>query len=158
MTSGAAFLSSYVPAACWPCTVLLFLNGLELTRLFFATCLNELLVRLGPPGLSERSTVSDAASDDGDVLLLLRGERGDVMLSRLWICSGDQPLAEDEMIESRAAREAEGPLPDKLSRADVCEELDGGDKGVDASEEGMVLWVEAESGVSTANGIVLYTI
>lgn len=74
------------------------------------------------------------------------------MLSCLWICRGDQPFAEEEMIESRAARDAEGPLPDRLSLA--VEELDaGGDMGAVPPGGGMLL-VDAESGVSTANGIV----
>lgn len=104
--------STSSPAACLPWSVVGDLNGDFETSEFFVTCLNELLVRLGPP--SERDTGSgEPAERFGEGF---NGERE--VESRLLICKGDQPLAEEFMIEFLAALAAEGE-PAKLSRFEV---------------------------------------
>ena len=58
------------------------------TSEFFETCLKLLLVRRG---------VAPSCSEG-----LGEGLREEVTESRFWICRGDQPLAEEDMMELRA--------------------------------------------------------
>lgn len=84
-----------------------FLNGELATSEFLVTCLNELLVLLGPSADGAESDVWPTAvplPGEGDVGFDPMEGLGEA--SRLFICSGDHPLAEEEMMLSRAARDA----------------------------------------------------
>jgi hypothetical protein len=120
----------------------MFLKGELCTRLFLATCLKLLDVLLGPsPTVVEVEADAESSEGVGDGF---NGE--EEVLSRLLICRGDHPLAEDDMIESRAAFEAAEPLW-RLRRAAFGE---GEGCGEDMSGELQV----AGSGVRTVNGML----
>jgi hypothetical protein len=123
-----------------------FLNGEFITSEFLVTCLKLLEVLRGPsPVAVEVEVEEEPASSEG----LGEGRSAEETLSRLLICSGDQPFADELMMESRAALETAVPLC-RLRRVPG----DGWGEEEDISLRDEELDADAGRGVRTVNGMV----
>jgi hypothetical protein len=121
-----------------------FLNGEFITSEFLVTCLKLLEVLRGPSPVAVEVEEEPASSEGLD-----EGRRGEDTPSRLLICSGDQPFADELMMESRAALETAVPLC-RLRRVPG----DGWGEEEDMSLSDEELEADAGRGVRTVNGMV----